>query len=342
MFDDEVWKRSIKDLFRPMVAFHLPELHDRIDWTRGHEFLEQELARIMTPEAKDKRYVDVLAKVAIKDGTEEFLLLHVEIQGYTYTPKGELSFPERMFQYFYRIKDKFGKNITALAIFTDANPDYRPDCYEYSCYGTSLTYRYNIYKVLAGDEETLEASDNPFAVVMLAAQKALRIRKSDDRTKMVFQLSLIRRLIRKGFTNDQIESLCFFIDWIVSFEDVNRRYELGRNVRSMLEVKKVPYVTSLELYMREEIKKELEEKIGKELEEKIGKEFEEKMEKELEEKTRAERAELTLSLLSQRFSKEELAPLVGAVRLAPKETLDRIISEIFYITLDQIRGIVQV
>ncbi len=41
--------------------------------------------------------------------------------------------------------------------------------------------------------------------------------------------------------------------WIVSFEDVNRRYELGRNVRSMLEVKKVPYVTSLELYMREEI-----------------------------------------------------------------------------------------
>lgn len=185
---------------------------------------------------------------------------------------------------------------------------------------------------------------------------------------MVFQLSLIRRLIRKGFTNDQIESLCFFIDWIVSFEDVNRRYELGRNVRSMLEVKKVPYVTSLELYMREEIKKELEEKIGKELEEKIEKELEEKMEKEvkeiereleqkldqevkeigrkigkeMEEKTRAERAELTLSLLSQRFSKEELAPLVGAVRLAPKETLDRIISEIFYITLDQIRGIVQV
>ena len=52
MFDDEVWKRSIKDLFRPMVAFHLPELHDRIDWNRGHEFLEQELARIMTPETK--------------------------------------------------------------------------------------------------------------------------------------------------------------------------------------------------------------------------------------------------------------------------------------------------
>ena len=102
----------------------------------------------------------------------------------------------------------------------------------------------------------------------------------------------------------------------------------------------MPYVTSLELYMREEIKKELEEKMGKEVEE-IEKELGQKIEKELEEKTRAERAELTLSLLSQRFSEGELAPLVGAVRLAPKETLDRIISEIFYITLDQIRGIVE-
>jgi len=43
-FNDEIWKRSIHTLFRPMVGFHFPELHPLIDWNREPAFLEEELA----------------------------------------------------------------------------------------------------------------------------------------------------------------------------------------------------------------------------------------------------------------------------------------------------------
>ena len=40
-FNDEIWKRSIHTLFRPMVDFHFPQLHPLIDWSREPAFLEK-------------------------------------------------------------------------------------------------------------------------------------------------------------------------------------------------------------------------------------------------------------------------------------------------------------
>ena len=57
-FNDEIWKRSIHTLFRPMVGFHFPELHPLIDWSREPAFLEEELANLFDPKKEGKRFVD--------------------------------------------------------------------------------------------------------------------------------------------------------------------------------------------------------------------------------------------------------------------------------------------
>ena len=40
-FNDEIWKRSIHTLSRPMVGFRFPELFPLIDWSREPAFLEK-------------------------------------------------------------------------------------------------------------------------------------------------------------------------------------------------------------------------------------------------------------------------------------------------------------
>ena len=54
-FNDEIWKRSIHTLFRPMVGFHFPELHPLIDWSREPAFLEEELANLFDPKKTERR-----------------------------------------------------------------------------------------------------------------------------------------------------------------------------------------------------------------------------------------------------------------------------------------------
>ncbi|QQT64475.1 Abi family protein [Sphingobacterium multivorum] len=66
------------------------------------------------------RYVDKLVKVFLKDGREQFVLYHVEIQ----SNKGRGDLAERMFRYFYRIWDRYKVPITAIAILADESKGY--------------------------------------------------------------------------------------------------------------------------------------------------------------------------------------------------------------------------
>lgn len=53
-----------------------------------------------------------------------------------------------MFRYYYRIYDKYGLDVIAIALFTDKYPDYKPDCYGKSLFGTEIMYAYNTFKLL--------------------------------------------------------------------------------------------------------------------------------------------------------------------------------------------------
>ena len=84
------------------------------------------------------------------------------------------------------------KDIAALAILTDGNEKYRPDRYETSFFGTTLTYVFNVSKVIDYNDEDLANNFNPFATLMLAAKRALKVERSDDETKKLFKIALLR------------------------------------------------------------------------------------------------------------------------------------------------------
>ena len=112
---DSPWKEAIGAYFQPFMALFFPAVHALIDWDRPYEFLDAELQKITGDANFGRRYADRLVKVYQADGAEVWLLIHVEVQGRT-----NASFPARMFQYYYRIYDRYGGvEILSLAVVTN-------------------------------------------------------------------------------------------------------------------------------------------------------------------------------------------------------------------------------
>ena len=63
------------------------------------EFLDKEMATIVPESLTGQRIADKLIRVKKKDGTELWVIFHIEVQG-----KADKHFDERMFTMFYRIK----------------------------------------------------------------------------------------------------------------------------------------------------------------------------------------------------------------------------------------------
>jgi hypothetical protein len=62
-----------------------------------------------------------LVKVYLLDGKEQWVLIHIEVQG-----QRDDDFPERMFISYYRIFDRYKKRIAGFAILSDNDPNWHP------------------------------------------------------------------------------------------------------------------------------------------------------------------------------------------------------------------------
>jgi len=89
---------------------------------------------------------------------------------------------------------------------------------------------------------------------MLAAKRALKVERSDDETKKLFKIALLRLGIAKDYTAKELEALFYFVDWVVAFSGVKARNEFVGEVRAMAQKEEIhmPYVTSIEEVTREE------------------------------------------------------------------------------------------
>ena len=136
--------------------------------------------------------------------------MHVEVQGYK-----DRSFEERMFTYYYRIKDRYQREITAWAILTDPFKDYKPAEFNSNFLGTSLSYHFNAYKILEQDQKTLESSKNPFAIVVLTVLLSLKSKKLNEDQLIDLKMDLVRNLLQKGIPKKKINALLNFIQYYV-------------------------------------------------------------------------------------------------------------------------------
>ena len=134
---DSPWKMALESYFEEFLGLLFPAINEQVDWSKGYSFLDTELQQI-TPDADSgRRHADKLIKVYAKDGSETWVLIHVEVQG-----EPEDDFAKRMFTYQYRLRDRYNMDVVSLAVLADTRKNFRPTTFHYGRWGCELTFTF--------------------------------------------------------------------------------------------------------------------------------------------------------------------------------------------------------
>ncbi len=241
MSQDSPWKEAIEAYFEDLLAFFFPDIYRDINFEHGYEFLDKELAEIAHGGEVGLREADSLVKVWLKDDSERWLIIHIEVQGYF-----DLNFARRMFIYNYRTFDRYGVDVVSLAILADNDRQYRPQRFEVAHWGFRCFFEYPMVKLLDYREREAELGDstNPFATLVLAYLRAAETRGRSE-ARFIWKLSMVKALYERGYTRAEIAQLYRFIDELLALpEELTRQFH--RQVTEYEEAKQMPYITTAE------------------------------------------------------------------------------------------------
>jgi hypothetical protein len=238
---DSPWKGALQAYFPFFLAFFFPDIHADIDWSRDYVSLDKEFQKIARRAKVGKRLADKLFKVWLKDGSEHWLLIHVEVQG-----DYEKEFPERMFNYNSAARQLYNKDVVSLAVLCDDGIDWRPTTYGYGRWHCRMELTFRIAKLIdhADQVEALEASANPFAAVVLAHCKAMET-KRDPISRSVWKLRIVKGLYQRGWSKDDVRRLFLVIDFIMALPD-ELEDAFCADLDEFEEENKMPYISSVE------------------------------------------------------------------------------------------------
>jgi hypothetical protein len=239
---DSPWKEALEQRFPEFLALLFPDVYEQVDWRRERAFLDKELQQIVQDAELGRRYADKLVKVFARDGTETWVLIHVEVQG-----EAERDFSERMYVYHYRLFDRYQMDVVSLGVLADSNRNFRPNSYHWGRWGCELYFRFPSVKLLDWQArwEQLERSDNVFALVVMAQLRAKSSKRAEER--QVWKFQLVQLMYERGYERDVILELFRVIDWMIRLPEVLERQFL-ESVYQLEESKKMPYVTSAERF----------------------------------------------------------------------------------------------
>ncbi len=224
----------MEDLFPYAIRFYFPAFYPKIDWSKGYVMLDKELRELFPESEKNERRADLLAKIWLLDGTEQWILAHIEVQGYK-----DPQFSKRMFTYYYRIADRFNVPVSALAILTDTNKNWHPDRYVATCMETELVYKYPLFKLIDYANEALDGDNNPWAIVMKAALIGLKGQWTDD-ALLEAKVQIYKELRTLGYSVEQVRNLLQFIKFHVRFRKKDFFHKFDSEIKKVENIKQRP------------------------------------------------------------------------------------------------------
>jgi hypothetical protein len=77
---DGAWKEALGLQLAEFVAKYFPDEYAAIDWSCQPEWFDKELSAVLGQTGQRNRQVDVVARVGLKNGQRQWVLVHVEVQ----------------------------------------------------------------------------------------------------------------------------------------------------------------------------------------------------------------------------------------------------------------------
>ncbi len=237
---DGAWKDLLQRRLKEVLASYFPVVAAAIDWSVPPEFKDQELREMAVAEAGTDNRVDMLVRVATRDGRSELLFLHIEVQSFR-----EEGFESRVFRCFHGIRTGCGEEVVTLVVLADLDPSWKPGEYRYERLGCEVSFRFPCCKLL----EMLPRweGDNTLPAIAARAQiAALRTSRHPD-LRLAVRWQLTRKLYDAGFGREEIREAFRVVAWMMRLPQeqtlIFRRrlaeFEQERNMPQLLDIEEV-------------------------------------------------------------------------------------------------------
>ena len=241
---DTAWKLVLDRWFHEFLLFFYPNIASKINWVLPVEVLDQELLPLTTDAMVGKQLTDKLFKVHALDGQLCYIILHIEVQG-----DRETRFETRLFEYSYRLYDRYKCPILTLAVLTDDSPHWRPNHYQAEVWGYK-THHFDFYPVKLLDYQSqadqLLTADNPFAVIV-SVHLSSQTTRTQPEQRFHIKFAIFKQLLKQGWGRDAIRSFYTFMDGVMRLpEELEIQYH--HSIYQLEKVKGVDYITSAERF----------------------------------------------------------------------------------------------
>jgi hypothetical protein len=259
---DSPWKEALEQYFPEFLALCAPALHAAVNWAHPPQFLDKELQALTRDVEAKRRYADKLVRVQGSDSQPALIFVHIEVQGGATGPAMLVGFSARMFQYFYRISDRYlpgGRDNapanhanTALfspGVLTLTQSMDEPPFLEYrrNHLGCRVQFRFPVVHLAQWNARWSElehlGATNPFAVVIMAQLQAQA--NHDAHIRLASKTALTRLLYQFNYSRKDVLRLFRLIDWIITLPpELDDAYT--HEVDLIEQEQKMAYVTSIE------------------------------------------------------------------------------------------------
>ncbi len=242
---DGAWKETLRFHLMESMKACFPNIADLIDWNHDPIWLDKEISQIIGLAGHRNSEVDVLFKVHLINGLDQWILCHLEIQ-----TSYESDFASRIDLYNAGLKWMFRQEVITLVILADLRPNWRPNVYHFELGDYGSDRRFPVCKLL--DRVSSDwIDDNSLVVQVARAQIAALQTASDPHARFSAKTQLVRNLYTLGYNSDKIREIFRLIDWMMRLRsDLDRRFK--SELVAFEEELEMPYVTSIERLAREE------------------------------------------------------------------------------------------
>lgn len=226
---DILWKAIIQDMTEDFIRFYFVDADEKFDLSKGFHFMDKELDQLSpSDDMQASKYIDQLISIYIRSLQEDYFMLHVEVQN-----QKVVGFEERMYNYYYRIQDRFRHPVATLVILTGTNARFRPTAHEVNYQDTSLSYGFRTYRIADQQEEVLLKHKNPFAIVILTVLLAQKIQKlrvqkpknqqpgdnNHDQLLFDWKIQLAENLLSRKLSQQKQKKLLGFLKYYIPFKN---------------------------------------------------------------------------------------------------------------------------
>ena len=235
---DEAWKELLDEHLEAILSCFFSPVAAAIAWDRPVVFLDQELREVIYDTTVQSFRVDRLIKVFRRDGAEQWLLVHLEIQSFR-----EEGFAERMYHYNHGIHRAWGRQPVSLVILADLDQAWHPCEYVHEELGCETRFRFVTCKLL----EELKRLEHDYRLPAVAAKAQIEALRTvvDPQRRFEIRWRMTRALYDHGFSGEEIRQVYRILSWMMRLPR-GLQLTFRQKIVEFEQGARMPYITDIE------------------------------------------------------------------------------------------------